>query len=246
MGRGRSAAISVALSVALIAGLALVLPTAASADSGTGNISTLPDSQELEGSVQIAHECTESPCFWFAEVSAYPAATECPQTFDASHGAWVGEIKESPKGSWTSFGHFSFTPEEPGSATLCLYVNAGSESNLVGDVTRAPRSRAPSDTPPHALQSLKVKIYDHGCRAHVVATVPDEGPLGEELRASLMGPKGRHLYREPLATNSVSQEVWAVTGPRGSYEMTVSYPGDVLWPAYKPVTVRFALRRCAR
>ncbi len=148
-----------ALLLLALAGLAW--PAGACADSGTGNIYALPDSQELEGSVQITHECTESPCVWFAEASAYPAATECPRAFDSSHGAWVGELKESPKGSWSSFRHFSFTPEEPGSATLCLYVNAESESDLVGHVTRAPEPEAPTPptvTPPHAAPKLTVPI----------------------------------------------------------------------------------------
>lgn len=135
--------------VVVVAAAVLAWPAAVLADTGTGSIYALPYSQELEGSVQITHECTESPCFWFGEVSAYPAATQCPQVFDISHSVWVGELKESPKGSWSSFGHFSFTPEEPGSATLCLYVNAGSESDLVGQATRAPEPEvlAPASPP---------------------------------------------------------------------------------------------------
>jgi hypothetical protein len=133
----------------------LAWPAAVLADSGTGSIYALPYSTELEGSVQITHECTESPCFWFAEVSAYPAATECPQAFDISHSVWVGESKESPKGSWSSFGHFSFAPEESGNATLCLYVNAGSESDLVGQATRAPEPEvlAPASPPAPSLDA---------------------------------------------------------------------------------------------
>lgn len=138
--------------VVFVAAAVLAWPAAVLADSGTGSIYALPYSQELEGSVQITHECTESPCFWFGEVSAYPAATQCPQAFDISHSVWVGELKESPKGSWSSFGHFSFTPEEPGYATLCLYVNAESVSDLAGYVTRAPEPEAPPPSPaPSAL-----------------------------------------------------------------------------------------------
>jgi hypothetical protein len=261
--QGRSATIVAVVSLALLAGLALVLPTAASADSGTGSIYTLPDSQELEGSVQITHECTESPCPWFAEVSAYPAATECPRVFDLSHSVWVGEVKESPKGSWSSFGRFAFTPEESGYATLCLYVNSGSANDLVGNVTRAP---PPEEAPPNygpnpTSVTLKVKRYDADCRAHVYAVahgapipVPsgDAYPLGNEVVAKLTGPKGRRLVAEPSASPSAFQEVWAVVGPRGSYAITVHYPGSTrsngstLWMASKPVTARFALGRCAR
>ena len=42
---------------------------------------------------------------------------------------WVGPVEE---GTGTSFGDFSFRPGDPGSAELCLYVEEGGGSSLVG------------------------------------------------------------------------------------------------------------------
>jgi hypothetical protein len=232
------------LSVAAL--VALALPAAAYADSGTGSINSLPDSQELEASVQVEHTCKEGSCVWFAEASAYPPETACPESLDLSHSVWIGEVKDSPAGTWTDFGHFSFAPEEADAATICLYVNVEGESTLAGRVERPARSPEPA-TPAPTVLAVGVSHYDHDCRAHVTVSVVGEGPLADEVIVRLAGPRGRHLVPKPLLSgSSVSREVWAVTGPRGSYEITVQYPGSVLWPASKPVTARFALRRCAR
>jgi hypothetical protein len=245
MSKGRSAAIVAVVSLALLAGLTLVLPAAASADSGTGNIYTLPDSHELEASVQVEHTCKEGSCVWFAEASAYPPETACPESLDLSHSVWIGEVKDSPAGTWTDFGHFSFAPEESGAATVCLYVNAEGESSLAGSIERPAPSTEVTPAPTPTSLAVHVSHYDHGCRAHVTVSVVGEGPLADEVTVRLAGPRRHHLVAKPmLSGSSVSREVWAVVGPRGTYSLTATYPGSLLWGPARPVTARFHLGDC--
>ncbi|HTC68984.1 MAG TPA: hypothetical protein VK662_05390 [Acidothermaceae bacterium] len=140
-GSGWAAAALTAVLVSV--GLASPVVARAEEDIGRGQIHALPDSWELEGSVEVTEACGAEACAWFGEVSAYPEATGCPEVFDASHGVWVGPVRE---GSGASFGDFSFTPEDPGSAELCLYVGEAAGSSLVGTLLY-PGAGAPAPLP---------------------------------------------------------------------------------------------------
>lgn len=110
----------------------LVLPATASADSGGATIRTLPESQELEVSLELHHECDGEPgCFWFGQATAYSATVGCPITADDSHSVWSGEVKS---GEGASRATFAFNPYGLSSEVIvCLYVDEGSESTLVGE-----------------------------------------------------------------------------------------------------------------
>jgi hypothetical protein len=95
------------LSAGILIALAL-LPSVARADNGGATINSLPDSYELEGHVEIQHECGIAGCSWFGEAAQYPANIECPGIYDGSHGVWIGPVEQ---GSGTSSGVFAFIPE---------------------------------------------------------------------------------------------------------------------------------------
>jgi hypothetical protein len=123
-----------------LAGLAaivalLALPSIAGADSGGATIRSLPESQELQVSAAVHHECPgflsqpTSSCAWFAGATQYPAGTECPITFDDTHSVWVGPLETVPG---TTYGTFAFRPtESTGAVHVCLFVFAEG-SSLVG------------------------------------------------------------------------------------------------------------------
>ena len=111
-----------------------LIPAAAQADSGGATIRSLPESEELQVSVEVRHDCpgyayrpTES-CNWFGEAAAYGAGG-CPIVFDLSHSVWVGPAETFPG---VSSGTFAFNPYGlPRDVVVCLYIHAG-EDNVVG------------------------------------------------------------------------------------------------------------------
>jgi len=137
-------------------------PGIAAADSGGATIRSLPESEQLQVSAEVHHQCSgTSPteaggsCPWFAQASEYPASTECPIVFDISHGVWTGPVETY---AGTSFGTFAFNPRQSsGAIQVCLYVYAEG-SSLVGqshpfnlntgrEILPAPPSRPPSPEP---------------------------------------------------------------------------------------------------
>jgi len=238
-----------------ILGLALILaslgaPPVASADSGGATINTLPDSSQLEGHVEVSHECggvfrseREGPCPWFAETAQYPAYIECPEVYDGSHGVWVGPLEQ---GSVTSSGTFPFTPEAS-EVVLCLYVNTEGTS-LVGQ-SHPFNTQTGSETLPqppqrqHTEAALMVKVFD-GCKAHIYASARG---AGEEERggawsgAELWGPrKGAKL----LPATGKQPWFWTVVGAPGSYRFRMRFDGNSTLLPSPPATVAFQLRRC--
>jgi hypothetical protein len=124
-----------------IVGLALVvallaMPADASADSGGATIRRLPESEQLQVSAEVHHQCSgTSPteaggsCPWFAQASEYPASTACPIVFDVSHSVWTGPVETY---AGTTFGTFAFNPRQSsGAVQVCLYVYSEG-SSLVG------------------------------------------------------------------------------------------------------------------
>ncbi len=118
----RTYAIRVA-AVAVLALAACILTAAPSvgAEGASGHIYALDNGEKLEGRVQIDYECEAgAPCEWSGEASAYAQEAECPEEIEASHRVWSGAFRRS---TGTAYGRFSFLPEAPGGATLCLYLN---------------------------------------------------------------------------------------------------------------------------
>jgi hypothetical protein len=240
------------LSLGILIALVL-LPSVALADSGGATINTLPDSYQLEGRVEIQHQCggvfkaERESCLWYGEASQYPANVECPGTFDLTHSVWIqGGALES--GSGTSSGSFSFVPESP-EVVLCLYVHDEGEDHLVGQshpFSTATGSevlpRPPGRQPTRA--SLQVRVFD-GCKAHVYA---DARGGGEEERggswsdAELRGPS-----KAKLRTASRKQP-WFLTveGPAGSYRVSMRFDGNATLLPSPLATAAFRLRPCTR
>lgn len=137
--------VALALALAAIA-IALALAPPAHAEGANGQLFALPDSHRLEGRVEVEFECeAEEPCEWFGAVSAYGLEAECPEELEASHRVWRGAVKRSTA---TAKGHFTFLPEAPGGATLCIYVELPleAESELlesVSETVAALPSKAP-------------------------------------------------------------------------------------------------------
>lgn len=141
MTRGRL--VGLALVVALLA-----TPADAGADSGGATVSQLPESEQLQATVELHHECPgylsepSSTCYWFSEASAYSAEVGCPIT---------------------TFATFAFNPYGRGrTVVLCLYVHAG-EDSLVGSSHPFDRatgreilpSPPPQRTPEASLKGLR-------------------------------------------------------------------------------------------
>jgi hypothetical protein len=228
----------------------VLLPSVAHADSGGATINTLPDSPQLEGHVEIQHECggvfkseRERPCPWFGEAAQYPASVECPGVYDGSHGVWVGSVEQ---GSTTSSGSFAFAPEAS-EVILCLYVSADSSEELVGRShpfnTRTGGEVLPQPAPKRATTTtLNVKVYG-GCKAHIYAYVNGLPPVeGSWSRGELWGPsKAKFL---PVSNS----QPWslAIEGPPGAYRFRMHYDGGAELQPSPPATVVFHLRRCTK
>lgn len=228
--------------------IALVfLPSVARADGGGATINTLPDSSQLEGHVEIQHECgdglfrseREQPCPWFGEAAQYPANVGCPGVYDESHGVWVGPVEE---GSTTSNGSFSFSPEAS-EVVLCLYVDAEGTSFVGKSHPFNPRTGGESrPTRLSTTTILEVKVYS-GCDAHIYASVdgiePEEGSWS---RATLWGPSKAKFLPVP------NEAPWtvAVKGPPGTYRLRMHYAGSARLRPSPPATVVFHLRRCKK
>jgi hypothetical protein len=152
--------------LALIAVL-LITPASAIADSGGATVSSLPESESLQVTVELHHQCPgylsdpSSTCYWFSEAAAYSAEVACPITYDSARGVWVGPLETTPG---TTFGTFAFTPYGlPRTIVVCLYVHA-EETALVGashpfdratgrELTRPPSPPVP--TPEPSLKGLR-------------------------------------------------------------------------------------------
>jgi hypothetical protein len=217
----------------------LFLPSVTRADSGGATISTLPDSQQLEGHVEVQHECGIEGCSWFGEAAQYPASVECPLVYDVSHGVWVGPVEQ---GSGTSSGNFSFLPEAA-TIILCLYVNAEGTS-LVGqshpfstrtgsEVLPQPPGRSPSRT--------SVYVTVHGCKIkpHILINGSEE-PIGGKSVWSLV--RGHERTNGTIPAN----DEWRYFKmPPGRYRFSARFLGDShLLPSTKAASTAFRIKRC--
>jgi hypothetical protein len=146
----------------------LAVPGVAVADSGGATIGSLPESEEVQATVEVHHQCPGflsepgSTCDWFSEAAAYSSEVGCPITYDGSRGVWVGPLETTPG---TTFATFAFNPYGlPRTVVLCLYVHA-EESSLVGsshpfdratgrEILPTPPS-APPRTPEPSLKGLR-------------------------------------------------------------------------------------------
>ena len=129
--------------VLALAAFMLTAAPSVGAEGASGHIYALANSEKLEGRAQINYECEAgAACEWFGAASAYAEEAECPEEIEASHRVWSGALRRS---TGTAYGRFSFLPEAPGGATLCLYLNLPleEESELLEAVSETVAPPAP-------------------------------------------------------------------------------------------------------
>ena len=126
--------------------LALTAAPSPGAEGASASLYALANSQRLEGRVRVSYECEAGEaCEWSGEATAYAQETECPEEIEASHRVWSGALKRSTA---TAYGRFTFLPETPGGATLCMYLNLPleDESELLEEVSEAVAANAPQSS----------------------------------------------------------------------------------------------------
>lgn len=218
----------------------ILLPPVTLADSGGATISALPDSQQLEGHVEVQHQCGIDGCFWFGKAAQYPSSVECPLIYDGSHGVWIGPVEQ---GSGTSSGSFSFLPEAA-VIRLCLYINDEGTS-LVGqshpfntqtgsEILPRPPGRSPSRT--------SVYVTVHGCKIkpHVLINGSGE-PIGG--RSVWVLRWGHHKHTGGSIPANDEWQYFKVVP--GRYSFSARFLGDShLLPSTKTATTAFRVKHC--
>lgn len=229
--------------IALFVALFWVLAPQAFGDSGGARISKLPDSSELEGYVEVHHECAggvfepHEGCDWFAEVTQYPASVGCPYVYDGSHGVWVGPLEQR---TTTTVGTFSFIPESS-AVILCLYTST--EDALVGESHPFNTRSSSGSTVPVGKRStqtvLTVSVFG-GCHAHIYGSVAGIGSdSGSWSTGYLWGP------RSTFHSGSNAQPwLFAVKGAPGRYKFAIHYAGGAHTLPSPSASIVFRLRAC--
>jgi len=207
------------------------------ADSGGATVSTLPESESLQVSLEVHHSCISveegEGCYWFAEAAAYSASSSCPFVYDSSHGVWVGEV-ETVAG--TSYGHFAFSPVGLEQEILvCLYVHSGSESTLVGEshpfdrsagrevLPQAPR---PPPPPPRYPARTSVWVRVHGCFVTPHIRVNGEQAIGGDFAWGLDQLRRKRWVRIDSGKAALNKGLETVEESRGTYRLSVRFLGD--------------------
>jgi hypothetical protein len=213
----------------MVIGVFALSGQAAYADSGGATISVLPESETLQASVELHHECSSTEnCFWFGEASSYWAAVECPSTFDESHYAWSGPVDTLG----TSFGTFSFNPYgPPNEIKLCLYVHA-EEDHLVGESHPFNR-RAGSEVLPPPPQLPKrystkttVSVSTRGCEFWPHVAVDGKKNIGGDITWVLYSLDHRQWQRENAHTQELAIPFNATEAAFGTYRFQARFLGD--------------------
>ena len=140
-------------------GTALATAPAAVANGGGATIHTLPESSKVEVNASVEYECPfdNSECSWYGQAAAYNAETECPNTWDLSHGVGIGSVDQ---GSGSDSWHFAFLPSEYGSTIkLCLYIDGEEDScRRIASFRSSDRSRSASSSRQHRPQDIRQRL----------------------------------------------------------------------------------------
>jgi hypothetical protein len=230
------------LTIALIAFFAPI----ANADSGGATLSTLPESEEVQASVTVRHDCSEEDCFWFGEAAAYSASAGCPYTFDVSHSVWVGDV-ESEGG--VSFGTFAFSPYGLSNPiVLCLYVNVNSENSLVGESHEFDLNRGSEVLPqPPARDPAKtaVGVTVRGCRVWPHVTVNGTKRVGGDIHWAVYRVGPHHITLLGGGTSAENSSFEPGEYKAGIYRFSARFLGDAnLLPSPTAESTTFRVKHC--
>ncbi len=221
----------------------LVIPATAHADSGGATVKALPESEELQVHAEIHHECpSEGDCYWFGQATAYSASAGCPVVADSSHGVWSGEVKSI---TGYAFANFAFSPYGLGSEiVVCLYVDEGAESTLVGQSHPFNRitGREVLPPPPRAPTTTTVRVTVRGCSFLPRVYVNGKTEIGGDVKQVYR--RGRE--RSESVVREAGAYKWAHHAPPGNYSISARYLGDSrLLPSPKFGTAFFTIsKRC--
>ncbi len=198
--------IACAVSAALVSS-----PAAAQANTGTARITALPESSMLEGRYNIEYECaTEGTCYWFPEASVYPASTECPPSFDPTHGIWVGE-SQSIK---LAFGSSTFAP--PASKIrVCLYAHEQNDE-LVGEAGYP--QKATTRPQPHSRTP--------GCRVDQYGMLLNTYPGISSMKTRGLPAETDRVAPPCLVAESIARAIQATWALRQRFPHVVQPHGD--------------------
>jgi hypothetical protein len=128
----------------LAAGLALLLPGAASADAGAiSGVAPVGDGQVTATYTATFSQCTSGYCGWFPQAAQVPSSMACPANIESTHITYVGRNQDT---SGTQTGTDTFYPAYS-STRLCLYAYHDSRDFLLADYVYPPAA-APAPTAP--------------------------------------------------------------------------------------------------
>jgi hypothetical protein len=234
----------------------LVIPATAAADSGGATVRTLPESEELQVSVEVQHECaSEKYCGWYGEATAYSASVECPSAFDLSHGVSVepGEVKtEGGTGSWT----FAFNPSGLASeVVVCLYIYSGGEESLVGQshpfnratgrevLPQLPQEPGP---PPRYPTRTSVSVSVRHCEVWPHIAVNGKKNVGGDIAwAIYQVGRHNHLTRLGGGRGPVASPFEPGEYNTGTYRFSARFLGDEnLLPSRSSASATFHIKHC--
>ncbi len=238
---------------ALLVLTCLATPAVVHADSGGATISTLPESEALQGSVEVQHDCSgETFCAWYGEASAYSAGVECPSTFDSSHGVWVGGGGVKTE-SGTDSGTFAFSPFGlPDEVKLCLYVSASGDS-LVGESHPFSRSAGreilpqPPGPPPRYPSHMSVWVHIiRRCNFVLHIAVNHQHAVGGNIAVSLYKVERHHRLRRIFAETGAAEDHFTEGEgyQAGTYRFTGRFLGDDNLLPSNAASTAFHLRHC--
>jgi len=208
--------------------LLLAIPVTADADSGGATIHTLPESEELQVHAEIHHECpSEGDCYWFGQATAYSASAGRPVVADSSHGVWSGEAKGI---TGYVFANFAFSPYSLGSEiVVCLYVDEGAESTLVGQSHPFNRTtgREVLPPPPRAPTTTTVKVTVRGCHFLPHVYVNGKTNIGGYIKQVWRRVWRGHRERSESEVTEAGGYNWGKKpAPPGNYSISARYLGD--------------------
>src|SRR3954453_11273011 len=128
----------------LAAGLALAVPSVASADAGAiSGVAPAGDGQLTATYTATFSQCTSGYCGWFPQAAQVPSSMACPANIESTHITYVGRNEDA---SGTQTGTDTFYPAYP-SLRLCLYAYHDSRDFLLADYVYPPVTAPTGPTP---------------------------------------------------------------------------------------------------
>jgi len=207
--------------------LLLAIPVTADAASGGATVSPLPESAELQVSVEIQNECSTEGCSWFGQATAYSASVVCPSSADDSHSVWTGSIETSH----STRGTFAFSPYGlENEIVVCLYVVEGSQSYYVGQshpFDRTTGREVLPQPPPRYPTTTTVKVTVRGCHFLPHVYVNGKTNIGGYIKQVWRRVWRGHRERSESEVTEAGGYRWGKKpAPPGNYSISARFLGD--------------------